>query len=230
MAACGTMSTDDPRARILNAAGPIFAEKGFEGATVREICHAAGVNLAAVNYHFGSKESLYKEALRSAHPGKSGPIADLAWPDGTPVEKKLHDFIHNLLVHLLDVKPSPWQERLFVREIMDPSPAFQEVLQERFQAGLDRLQGILDEVLPADTPPHERHQIALSIVGQCVYYRAHWKILPLIVGQRELDTHYGSGQLAEHIARFSLAALGLEPPLADSAGQARAAGQEAGTS
>lgn len=224
------MSTDDPRARILKAAGPIFAEKGFEGATVREICQAAGVNLAAVNYHFGSKESLYKAALRHVHPGKSGPTADLSWPNGTPVERKLYDFIHNLLVHLLDVKPSPWQERLFVREIMDPSPAFQEVLQERFRAGLERLQTILDEVLPADTAPYERHQTALSIVGQCVYYRAHWKILPLIVGQAELDAHYGSRQLAQHIARFSLAALGLEPPLGDLAGHARTGGQGAGTS
>ena len=50
------MSTDDTASRLLNAAGPIFAEKGYQNATVREICAAAGVNLASVNYYFRDKE------------------------------------------------------------------------------------------------------------------------------------------------------------------------------
>ncbi len=45
------MSTDDTQARTIEAAGPVFAARGFEVATVREICHRAGVNLAAVNDH-----------------------------------------------------------------------------------------------------------------------------------------------------------------------------------
>jgi AcrR family transcriptional regulator len=206
-------TSDDPRTRILNAAGPIFAEKGYEAATVREICQAAGVNLAAVNYHFGGKESLYREALRRAHPAKSGPQADLAWPEGTPPQRKLHDFVHMVLKHMLDVQASPWQERLFVREIMDPTPAFQELLREHFRAGFGQLQRILDEILPPDTPPHRRHQIAFSIIGQCVYFRSSRNILPLIVGKEELEAYYGTGQLADHISRLSLAALGLGPSL-----------------
>jgi AcrR family transcriptional regulator len=207
------METDGPRARILEAAGPIFAEKGFEAATVREICQAAGVNLAAVNYYFGGKEQLYQEALAHAHPRKSGPRAELDWPEGTPPEKKLRDFIHRLVEHLLGVHASPWQERLFVRELLDPTPAFRELVREHFRVGFGQLQGILDEILPADTPRHKRDQIGLSIIGQCVYYRSSRNILPLIVGEEELQAYYGIDELAEHIAHVSLAALGRAPPV-----------------
>ena len=49
------------REKLIEAASPIFAEKGFRKTTVAEICEAAGANIAAVNYHFGDKTTLYKE-------------------------------------------------------------------------------------------------------------------------------------------------------------------------
>ena len=61
------MAQDPTKARLLEAAGEEFAEKGFELARVRAICERAGANLAAVNYHFGDKEQLYVEALLEAH-------------------------------------------------------------------------------------------------------------------------------------------------------------------
>ena len=56
--------TTRTRGKLLVAAGEIFAEKGFRDATIAEICRQAGTNIAAVNYHFGSKEALYREAWR----------------------------------------------------------------------------------------------------------------------------------------------------------------------
>ncbi len=57
------MSEADTRARILGAAEVLFTEQGFEATTMRQITGAAAVNLAAVNYHFGSKEALIREVF-----------------------------------------------------------------------------------------------------------------------------------------------------------------------
>ena len=58
------MAEIDTRVRILDAAELLFTEQGFEATTLRQITGAAGANLAAVNYHFGSKEELIREVFR----------------------------------------------------------------------------------------------------------------------------------------------------------------------
>ena len=51
--------------RIVTAATELFASKGFDGTSTKEICEAAGVNIAAIHYHFGSKDELYKYIIES---------------------------------------------------------------------------------------------------------------------------------------------------------------------
>ena len=58
------MATDRTRTAILTAAEQLYAERGFSEVTLRDIVAAAGVNLAAVNYHFGSKDNLVNEVFR----------------------------------------------------------------------------------------------------------------------------------------------------------------------
>ena len=84
-----TRTPDQTRARLLDAAAALFAEQGFHGTTVREIADRAGVNLAAGNYHFGSKRALYLEVLRDhfariqtalrAHGGAPPPASWTGW-------------------------------------------------------------------------------------------------------------------------------------------------------
>ncbi|MGA9754367.1 MAG: TetR family transcriptional regulator, partial [Desulfobaccales bacterium] len=56
-------ASNETRQRLLEAAGEVFAKKGFRNTTIREICRRARANLAAVNYHFGDKERLYLAVL-----------------------------------------------------------------------------------------------------------------------------------------------------------------------
>jgi len=208
------MAGDNTRARILETAGEAFAEKGYEAATVREICERAGVNVAAVNYYFGGKESLYVQTLERAHACHHEQEGLPDWPPGTPPTTRLRHFIQQVLTHMLLLKDEPWQSRLMMREILGPTPAGKRSLRDHFRQGFQQLQSILDEILPPEMPDYKRHQIGLSIMGQCSLYRGLGKILPLVIDEHELEEHYSVSELTEHIAQVSLAALGLAPPLA----------------
>ena len=206
------MGKDGAKTRILEAAGPVFAEKGFQAATVREICKAAEMNLASINYYFGDKHGLYVEAVKYAHQPPGEEIEAPDWPPGTPPQQKLKDFILAMLRRMLGVKAN-WQRQLMMREILKPTSACKELVESHFRGRFDVLLGILDEVLPADTPLHKRHQIGFSIVGQCLNYRVAGEIVAMLVGEDEVAAHYSPEQLAETISEVSLAALGLGPPL-----------------
>ena len=203
---------DDARSRILQAAGPVFAEKGFRKATVREICQVADVNLAAINYYFGDKERLYIETVKRAHEIRVQQVPLREWSDDTPPSIKLRGFIETLVTRMVGLEEAPWQARLMLREILQPTAACKELVDDFFRPHFDRLLTILDEILPADTPPHKRRQIGFSIVGQIVYYRVAGEIVSMLVTEDELKQHYAVAQLVDHIMDFSLAALGLGAP------------------
>jgi AcrR family transcriptional regulator len=63
-AAAEEHSSAETRRRVLDAAEQLFAERGIEGVSIRDITHAAGVNLAAINYHFGTKQGLAAEVIK----------------------------------------------------------------------------------------------------------------------------------------------------------------------
>ena len=91
----------DTRERIVEAAGEVFARKGFRRATVREICTRAGVNVAMIKYHFGGKAGLYTAVLehfRSVAGRRSRQIMDRAEGDGP--EARLKAFIRAQLEKL----------------------------------------------------------------------------------------------------------------------------------
>ncbi len=54
---------EDTASRIVSTATRLFADKGYDGTSVKDICYAAGVNIAAIHYHFGSKENLYRHII-----------------------------------------------------------------------------------------------------------------------------------------------------------------------
>jgi AcrR family transcriptional regulator len=210
------MSHDDTRRRVLQAAGPVFADHGYQAATVREICRKAGVNLASVNYHFGDKQRLYVETVKRAHQSRAEQVPLPDWPPGTSAQQRLRDFIRTLTTRMLGGKVAPWETRLMLREVLQPTEACEGLVEEYFRPHFEMLLAILDELLPAETPPYKRQQIAFSIVGQCLYYRVANDVVRLLVSEDELERHYAPDQLAEHITQVSLAAFGLTAPLSAS--------------
>lgn len=207
------MSGDGTRNRIVEAAGPIFAEKGFQAATVREICQAAGVNLASVNYHFGDKEKLYLEVLRCAH--APGFLTSSDQLTGVSAVDRFRSFVELFVARLMTYDKAHWKMCLLRQEVINPThygvPLIREYFGKRFQVLLD----ILDEIVPADMPLHKRRKIALSIIGQCVHYNVAHEVINLLVPEEERSQHFTQDQICDHIVHMSLAALGIEPPIGD---------------
>lgn len=75
------------KTRLLRAATVLFAEKGYRGASVREITSRAGANLGAVTYHFGSKAALYEDALTEALKPLVARLLQAASSPGSPTER-----------------------------------------------------------------------------------------------------------------------------------------------
>jgi AcrR family transcriptional regulator len=205
---------DDPRERILSAAGQEFAERGYEAATVRDICLAAGVNVAAVNYYFGDKQRLYNESVKHAHRERvrDVPLPDL--PPGTPPETQLAGFVSNMLERMLGFGQPPWQARLMLREVLQPTDACRELVEDYIRPHFEMLVGILDALAEGRLTQAELRRVALSVVGQCFLYRAAGDVVGMLVPERELRTMHTPQALADHVTRYTLAALGKAPAFA----------------
>ena len=196
-------SDQDARERLLKAAGPIFASRGFAGATVREICSKAKVNIASVGYYFRDKMGLYREVIESIHGGKSRrfPI-----PDGlthTDPEDRLLAFVLTLLSRMLEEGEEGWQVRLLLRELEQPTEAIDTIVNEHFAPVFDQLCSTLGELIAGDIDSQDLKHFALSVIGQCLHYRVSGQAIGRIMGT---GNTMPIEQIAIHITSVTLAA------------------------
>ncbi|MFK7778953.1 MAG: CerR family C-terminal domain-containing protein [Gimesia sp.] len=211
------MASCNVRDRLLDVAGPIFSEKGFEKTTVREICQKADVNLASVNYYFGDKEQLYLEVVCLAKTiGVSrAPLPE--WTSDTSAEQKLRDWVTTLVKRMLGTGELSWSNHLIMREVLRPTKACEHLIQELFRPFVNIADSILKEILGEEVPEYRRMQCVFSIAAQCQFYRVSDGLVTLMLGQEEKAAHYKMEQLIEHILQFSLAAIkNLKQELAES--------------
>jgi AcrR family transcriptional regulator len=201
---------DDTQRRLLDTAGQVFAEKGLKGATVREICTRAGVNIAAINYYYRDKERLYIEAVKNACEAV-GHLQAVEWSAGTPPAAKLRDFIRVLVGRMLRPDAPAWRTQLMMRELAQPTSACAAFVEEYVRPVSQKLQGILAEVLPPQTPRWKRFLVGISIVSQCLHHVQNKPVVQLLMG--EDYRHLTTDAVADHVTEFTLAALGLGKPL-----------------
>ncbi len=195
----------ETRLRLLNAAGAVFAEKGFRAATVREICTAADANVAAVNYHFGDKERLYSEVLRFSHAcamKKHPPEID---GDATP-ESRLRTYIVSFLRRVFDGGKPAWHEKLMSREMVEPTSALDDLVKQEIQPRYLQLGKIIRGFIGPDADENLVRHCAQSIAAQCVFYYHARPMLQRLDPTLKFDEKTVE-ERAEHIYRFSLAAM-----------------------
>jgi AcrR family transcriptional regulator len=199
----------DPRQKLLEAAVELFARRGYEGATVRDICDRAGMNVAAVSYHFGDKERLYVEALKYAHVCSfEGPLPEP--PAGATPADKLRGFIAAMAARM-HVPVSPTATQLVMRELAHPGKAGEAVVREHIQPLAFRLRDVLRELLPG-ADERKLLMVGFSVISQILFYRQNRRVAELIFG-KEAVAALGVEAVTEHVTRFTFAALGLAPPI-----------------
>jgi AcrR family transcriptional regulator len=216
---------EDARGRLIDAAGRAFAERGFEGASVRDICSDAGVNIAAINYHFGDKQSLYVACLEQAQCSESRQTLRAADPS-LPPEARLHGFIRGMLAAQGDPDRPRWHNALMLREMAHPTTAAAAVLQRYIRPLADTLREILEQISPGVSGmPHDGWPVGFSVVSQVLFYAVHRPVARVLMGEAEHDS-LDVDFLADHITRFSLAALGRGPAIVGQSAAPSAGGRK----
>ncbi|HET6423881.1 MAG TPA: CerR family C-terminal domain-containing protein [Planctomycetaceae bacterium] len=201
---------DDTKQRLINAAGEIFADKGYEAASIRDICQRADANLAAVNYHFGEKRQLYVAAVRHAQCCRQEDIPFPDWPAEMPAVERLRAFIETMFARMLAGDRPRWHLEIMLRELARPTEACATVVEDYIRPMADKLRSILLDLLPEQLTEQQRWMIGFSIVGQILFYYVHQPIIRLLIGHVGIEP-IPLDQLADHVARFTLAAIGAGP-------------------
>ena len=162
-----TRPSKTTRARIIKAAARIFAEHGYEGASVRTIVGRADVNQAAINYHFGSKEGLYRAVLKLAlHSLQADALA-------APAKAKLSRdaalrvFVQRQLRPMLARDELSHYSRIFNWETVRPSPVFRKFVAEEAAPYLADAAALVRRFLPPRASEKQAVLGALWLFGQC---------------------------------------------------------------
>jgi AcrR family transcriptional regulator len=211
-----TAAPPDTRQSLLIAAGELFAEKGLEGTSVREIVGKAGATLSAVNYHFGSKQQLYLEAIRHAlheHIRLGDALAN-ARPDQIANEQDAADFLYRLVREFFFNYIAPdqpgWYGRLINRAVIDDHPEAVETIAEVLRPADE----ILRELLLKHVPNITRQSADFwncCIGGQIHYFLMARRVIMRLTGRNAYDRPFIEAA-AEYVAVNSVRALGLPEP------------------
>lgn len=194
-----TLTGSSTRDRLLGSAGEVFADKGFHGATVREIVHRAGANVAAINYHFGGKSEIYDAALVAAYErlAEAFAVPAEALVDAGPTVR-LERFLHAFMARLMEQRPESWQFRLLAREMAPGGRCSPQALVAPVIRHLTRLAGDLEPGLSLEAAALAAH----SILAQCFHFGQARPFLEIPTGE------VGSALLVRHITQFTLGGLG----------------------
>ena len=198
--------SEKTRNRLLTAASRIFAEKGFQEATIAEICEQAETNIASVNYHFRDKETLYLESWRFAFKRE----LNLYPPDGgfltnASAEQRLAGRIKSMIKRVADDKSYSFM--IIHKEMAQPTRLLTDILEKEINPQRLQLLGLLKECLGHAASEQQIQYCHASIMGQCF----HLLRLKHIQSVRPNLSHSSDlsdiNAFAEHVVQFSLAGI-----------------------
>jgi TetR/AcrR family transcriptional regulator, regulator of cefoperazone and chloramphenicol sensitivity len=160
------------RQRLLDESLRLFAQKGFAATSTREICGAAGLNVAAINYHFGGKDGLYREVLAM-------PVREMSarWSGFDAPDLPLAQSLERVLAAFMpssDADRDPQREaqmmRLHLREMVEPSDVYASLMSEFIRPQHAALSRLLARHLNADPADDAVQQLVFALVAMAQDY------------------------------------------------------------
>ncbi len=193
------------RHRLVMAALHVFADKGFEGATTREICEIAEVNISAIRYYFGDKAGLYRAAFTE-------PMCDALCHSNNdtyaslPLPEALRLFFREFLDPLKRGKELRLVMKLHFREMIEPTGAWQQEIDAEIKPQHEALVSLLKQHLGLKRVDVDVHRLAFAIIGMAVHYYVGHEVVSAISPQL-LNTPKAIDILADRLAGYAFAMI-----------------------
>lgn len=156
------------RDRVLQVACEMFAEAGFHGTHLREICRRAGTNVAGVCYHFHSKEGLYEAVIMEAGRRLVHPDGGIVTSPELPSARRLLGLVESLMQRLSAERA--WIAKLLTRELVDPASGAHLHAAPGLERDFVLLQAVMRDLLGTNANTEAIRLHSLSLVCECVFY------------------------------------------------------------
>ena len=201
------LATPDPtREKLLEVAGPLFANRGYQATTIREICAGAGANVAAINYHFGDKLGLYTEVLQQSVRAAQLIAIQNTLDQNTRPEDILRALIRARLRSVNGKDLPDWHSRLLAHELAQPTPALRQLIDKLTRPIYKRLLELIGRIIGLPPDDDNTRLCAISVVGQVLAYILPGPLLTEIWPELKMTPEQVE-RIADHIADFSLSYL-----------------------
>ncbi len=207
------------RARLLRSAIRVFAERGYAGGTIRDICRRAQANLASVHYYFGDKQGLYV-AIFDQVSGLFRERRARYLPAAAPAAERLRVYIQAALEEILGGKGgssgSADLRAIYLAEMAHPTEVLDQIVALHIKPNNDELLNIVGDLLELDTRTPLVSDAAASVSGQFLrYFLARPLISRLNPDQQPPEERVD--ELVERVWHFSLGGILALRPLASGA-------------
>ena len=167
---------DKTKEKLLHAAAELFAQKGYHETTVTDISRKAGVNIAAVNYHFKDKEGLYAASWDYTHELYRSQ-ASLIPADDTDMEPGdcLRHFVKNALKISMDDGEHNWFDRLMLREMHRPTSFLPHIFQNEIIPRINYITHIIEGISDTKFSELDMSFLRYTLVSLCFMPLFHSK-------------------------------------------------------
>ena len=200
------ITSDPTREKLLGVAGRVFADRGYQAATIREICLRAAANVAAVNYHFGGKLGLYTEVLQESVRAAQIEAVQNALDQNAPPEDILRAVIRARLRGVCRGDLPDWHFRILAHELAQPTPALRQLINKVARPIYKRLLELIGGMIGLPPNDDKTRLCANSVMGQILTYVLAGPLLAGVWAEQKMTPEQVE-RIADHIADFSLSYL-----------------------